>query len=259
MPTPMIPEQYQLSDDYLRFEQETLDFHLSVSHVRYMRWYDIVPQIDPSAHYQVTSFTTLQDVRLGADLLTETFEWVTKRSCSYINHLIPVPADHQIPWQDQWGNSDLNLEHDPWDLTFYPVLEPTAIAHVHRHVTAAAIDQVSRRIIDQALINQQPIGPDAHQEAVRTIAGAFTARYHQRITDGHVIAYQAAHQFATAVSRIAHSLALLKTHGIDLEQHPEYHTMQVFYDREIPPPTHLQMAEIIIADTAPDQGPTSSA
>ena len=39
----------------------------------------------------------------------------------------------------------------------------------------------------------------------------------------------------------------IENHGINLDHHPEYRTYQTFYETGIAPPTHEEMADIIIA------------
>ena len=39
----------------------------------------------------------------------------------------------------------------------------------------------------------------------------------------------------------------IENHGINLDHHPEYRTYQTFYEMGIAPPTHEEMADIIIA------------
>ena len=45
-----------------------------------------------------------------------------------------------------------------------------------------------------------------------------------------------------------YNLYRMDNQGIYLENHPEYRTYQTFYDMVVPPPTHEQMANIIIAE-----------
>ena len=42
----------------------------------------------------------------------------------------------------------------------------------------------------------------------------------------------------------------LENHGINLEDYPEYRTYQTFYEMGIAPPTHQEMANIIIQAVA---------
>ena len=42
----------------------------------------------------------------------------------------------------------------------------------------------------------------------------------------------------------------MENNGINLEEHPEYRTYQTFYDMGISPPTHQEMADIIIAKSS---------
>ena len=44
-----------------------------------------------------------------------------------------------------------------------------------------------------------------------------------------------------------YNLCRMENHGINLDNNPEYRTYQTFYDMGIAPPTHQQMADIIIA------------
>ena len=45
----------------------------------------------------------------------------------------------------------------------------------------------------------------------------------------------------------SYNLYRLKNHGINLGDHPEYRTYETFYEMGIAPPTHEEMADIIIA------------
>ena len=44
-----------------------------------------------------------------------------------------------------------------------------------------------------------------------------------------------------------YNLYRMENHGINLQDHPEYRTYQTFYEMGIAPPSHEQMADIIIA------------
>ena len=44
----------------------------------------------------------------------------------------------------------------------------------------------------------------------------------------------------------AYNLYRLEHYGINLDDHPEYRTYQTFYEMGIAPPTHQEMAHIII-------------
>ena len=44
-----------------------------------------------------------------------------------------------------------------------------------------------------------------------------------------------------------YNLYRIESHGISLEDHPEYRTYQTFYQMEIAPPSHEEMADIIIS------------
>ena len=47
----------------------------------------------------------------------------------------------------------------------------------------------------------------------------------------------------------SYNLHRLRNQGIDLNQHPEFRTYQTFYEMGIAPPSHEEMADIIIAET----------
>lgn len=49
----------------------------------------------------------------------------------------------------------------------------------------------------------------------------------------------------------AHNLYRLEHHGINLDDDPQYRTYQTFYEMGIAPPTHQEMADIIIAKAGP--------
>ena len=45
----------------------------------------------------------------------------------------------------------------------------------------------------------------------------------------------------------------IENHGINLDNHPKYRTYQTFYEMGITPPSHEQMADIIITSLGPPQ------
>ena len=47
----------------------------------------------------------------------------------------------------------------------------------------------------------------------------------------------------------SYNLHRLRNQGIDLDQHPDFRTYQTFYEMGIAPPSHEEMADIIIAKT----------
>ena len=48
----------------------------------------------------------------------------------------------------------------------------------------------------------------------------------------------------------AHNLYRLEHHGINLDDDPQYRTYQTFYEMGIAPPTHQEMADIVIQAVA---------
>ena len=48
-----------------------------------------------------------------------------------------------------------------------------------------------------------------------------------------------------------YNLYLIENHGVNLDDHPEY---QTFYAMGMAPPTHEEMADIIIAKLRPPSG-----
>ena len=51
----------------------------------------------------------------------------------------------------------------------------------------------------------------------------------------------------------AYNLYRLEHHGINLEDHPRYRTYQTFYDMGTAPPSHENMADIIITSLGQPQ------
>ena len=46
----------------------------------------------------------------------------------------------------------------------------------------------------------------------------------------------------------SYNLYRMENNGINLDEHPEFRTYQTFYEMGIAPPTHEEMADIIIGE-----------
>ena len=55
----------------------------------------------------------------------------------------------------------------------------------------------------------------------------------------------------------AYGLARIRRAGVDIDQHPEYRSLQAFYELEVRPPTHQEAADIFTRLFGDGPGPAA--
>ena len=247
-------EHLNLSPEHQRFEDETLAFHLENGQ-NYMRWQTILERVSLDQRYLVVSFGNLRQVQLGQELLDEVHRRVTTRDCSYVNDIQEVDADYDLLPQELYNtftDPDTGREmvddhtHDIWNVDHLMEGSDDAIPFAKMYLGNQGLEDVIDRIIrvNSSEGNDLPLVSRVRGQ----VTEIFSKSMSQRLGDGstHDTAVVFGAQRAGMGFKILYSLARIRDAGVDLDQHPEYRSHQIFFEMGLEPPDHAQVADFII-------------
>ena len=148
-----------------------------------------------------------------------------------------------------------NTNEDPWDLDVLLFL-PDGASPVHPESTTMDIYTamvIAERSRDRDFSDQDALDcckEDVHT-AITYVLGRVEATASPNVDDEtkHRLTMAQLKGMPIEMLDRSYNLHRLRNQGIDLDQHPEYRTYQTFYEMGIAPPSHEQMADIIIAKT----------
>ena len=197
----------------------------------------------------------------GQALLDQVRPVVDSRGCTFINSVTQVSDDHVTPVDKLWITFEdddgtvrvYNHAEDPWEHSNLTTVTPEEAEIVN----AAYNDQIIDRMVDIVIKRRL-------EDYTRTADfDDVLAHTRRAVINGLALTTAAGHNREHAVSTAgaraceafdrAFHLARISAAGINLDDHPEYRSYQIFFDLKMPPPTHAQMADHIIAALAPPQ------
>ena len=180
MMEPLDSAHLLVSDDLLALERAERRFHLEVNGVDYLSWRQLLRRVRTVRRYRVDHFG-LPKVLTGDALLALAHETLVERSCTYIDSLLQVGPEYQIPVEDYWethtdsetGNILVNrAEDDYWNIDFFignddeeidesrtdGILEPVGLS-----VESIAAEVIARRcaeigVADPEAVTETPVG-----------------------------------------------------------------------------------------------------
>ena len=252
-------DRYPVSEDHLRLEREERRFHREVNGTDYISWRRLLRRVSPDSRYRVTHFG-MPTVLTGEEVLALAHATLVDRSCTYIGSVRQVGLEYEIPLEDLWetytdpetGRTLVNGgDEDYWDLSFFLGAEDDqvdeawadgALEPVGMSVEATAEAVIARRCEETGVDD-----PEAATETLwavrRAVARALTGDDAQERTLRQILSIAIGR--AEEVFDRAYGLVRIQRAGVNLDQHPEYRSLQAFFEAGFRPPTHQEAADII--------------
>ena len=92
---------FPVSEHHLRLERAERRFHWEVNGIDYLSWRDLVRRVRPDRRYRVSHFEMPRALN-GDALLALAHETLVDRSCTYIDTILQVGPEYQVPVGDLW-------------------------------------------------------------------------------------------------------------------------------------------------------------
>ena len=261
-----MPEKYQLSPQDKKFEREELRFQRGVNSNIFLTWAQVFKKIKPQGTYQIYDGCT-KKVGRGDQLLDEIHRRVLDSSYTTVMTITEVAQDFEQSTTDLWATytdpktGKTMVERRQGDVWNTDPL--TANPDLAKHVRDFPMNDKMVRILDilaDAVIQQRSIqGPfdeeDLLEKTREAVILAVKQSYSHSLAVGTTA--QVAEQWALqpggeTFDRTYHRERILKR-GIPLDDHPEFHTYQTFFELGMAPPTHQEMADYIIKQLSQEE------
>ena len=250
-----IPDKYRLSPEDRRLERDELRFHRMLNNQHHMTWGQVFQTVRPDRTYQ-TFNGDIRRIHQGQELLDLIHQRVLTKSCTLLETITEVPPDTRQRPEDLWityvdknsGRTMVEYSQDVWATQHLPNADPTLGETVEIPLTEDEIEFLMARIILHRSKEKRLDNPRALDRAKEVMTSVFRktlAGLLQHDLSFHMTMDSAAARASEALDR-AYSLARIEQSGINMDDHPEFRSYQVFYDLGMEPPTHEEMADYII-------------
>ena len=254
-------EAFPINDDILELEWQELYFQRKENSINYLPWKVLARRIKLDKHYRIRRFQH-PEKHTGKDVLKLAYEKLIDRSCTFIDRARQVPATYQIPVEDLWdtfrdpkSGRVLVCGHaqNYWDLSFLigaNKQEAPNITKANRRLEAkgTSVEELAIRIMVHRCEQTGVCDWKAADESIPMVELALASAMESPLC------WQ--HNLDTVVNLImprgseafdkAYSMARMRRAGVDLDMHPEYKSLQVFFEMGMKPPTHKEAADKII-------------
>ena len=219
-------------------------------------------QVSQDATYCV-HYSSLREI-LNSQDLAERIARYPEGDLTHIEYFHQVPADTPQDPKNLWLRKQdpktgavtvTSAAEDPWDRDVILTL-PDGASPVDPEIELLEIYTamvIGHRARDRDLSDEEAL--ERCQPDVRTAITYVLGRIE---TTGASLDAETKHRLTMAQLRgmpvemldRAYNRYRLERHGINLDDHPQYRTYQTFYEMGIAPPTHQEMADIIIQAVA---------
>ena len=188
----------------------------------------------------------------GEEVLALAHETLVERSCTYIDSLRQVGPEYEVPVGDLWethtdpetGRTLVNgSEEDYWGLTLFVgaeeevdeswvdgILEPVGLS-----VESIAAEVIARRCEETDVDD-----PEARAETLWAVRRAVARTLTDEDENGRTLRQllSIARARGEEVFDRAYGLVRMRRAGVYLDQHPEWRSLQAFFEAGFRPPTH---------------------
>ena len=221
-----------------------------------------IAQVCPDTIHCV-HYSSIREITTSQNLVDKISD-CPKGARTHIEHLHQVPSDTSQDPRNQWLRKMepttgsviiINDEEDPWDLAT-PLFLPKDASPVDPGPDRMNIYTnmiIGHRGRNRKFIDQQAL-ERCKKDVQLTItyalgrAEAAAADLDEEIKHIATMAYLGGDP--TEMLDRAYNLYRMENHGINLDDYPEYRSYQTFYEMGIAPPTHQEMADIVIQAVA---------
>ena len=256
------PRYRNLKRQELQTEGYGLQYEKEANSQNYLRWKAILDSVDPNKNYEITQFGSLKVVKRGDELLAYIWARMEDRKVSFVNALRPVADDYQTPNEDLWYEKKVDPatgktlvgdeEENLWQVEGW--FDRATAAQLKKHKLAEPhLDELTERVIRQRC-RERRCDDEAALEAARPhvrqeIQHSYAVLRAQKQTEA--AAQENALFRAMEIFDRAYGRQRMLNAGVDIADHPDLNSYQAFYDRGLAPPTHEEMAEVIIKERGP--------
>ena len=251
-----IPEKYQLSPEDKKFERDELRFQRDINSKRFLTWTKVVKQVKPEKTYQTYDGFN-KEVQKGEALLEKIHRRVLRDSCTGLTNITRMPDGYQQPVADLWNTYKdpktgqtmvTGHQQDVWETDQLTQSDDAA-----RERERFPMNEETARILGDIIVQQRSMQrrcdeEDVLEKAREATVAAVKQSYSLSIAGGKsedAAITWAPGPGAEAFDRTYGRERILKR-GIPLDQRPEWHTYQTFFEMGMAPPTHEEMADYII-------------
>ena len=251
-------DRFPVSEHNLQLEREELRFHREVNGTDYLSWRDLARRIRTDRRYRITHFG-MPRVLTGEDVLALAHETLVDRSCTYVDSLRQVGPEYEIPVEDFWEtHTDPETgetlvsggDENYWDISLFIGAEgevDESWANGILEPVGMSVESIAAKVIARRCEETGVTDPDAGIEtlwAVRSaVARTLTDEDAQERTLRQLLVVAQAR--AEEVFDRVYGLVRMTRAGVDLDQHPDWKTLQAFFEAGFRPPTHQEAADII--------------
>ena len=118
------------------------------------------------------------------------------------------------------------------------------LAIVGLSVEVLAEEVIARRC-EETGVDDPEASPETMWAVRRAVSRGLVHEYHGTRTLGQALFI--ARGRASEVFDRAYAMARIRRAGVDLDQHPEFRSLQAFYELGVRPPTHQEAADVLVA------------
>ena len=250
---PLTQHQRQLQRAEIKFQQQ-------MNHRKYLTWAQVLKRVDPAQSYVISDGYTIT-VLTGAETLQSAYDQVVNDCYTRMTSVAPLdpanPPETKAYWQtyqDPETNRTmvLNHAHDLWSIEQLVTPEDPDQPQDHPDLDQALVRMVADDIVDRRQQERD------HQDQDALAFARPIARQTLRLAILQNLLNQrpADHNFAILALRTeeafdrAYNLRRIQNHGINLDDHPELKSYQTYFELDMLPPTHQQIADYIIEQLA---------
>ena len=219
-------------------------------------------QVSQDATYRV-HYSSIREILHSQDLVDRIASY-PEGSPTHVKHFHQVSADTLQDPRNLWLRKQdpktgavtvTSAAEDPWDLDVIPTMpdgaSPVDPGPSLLDIYAAMV--IGHRAQDRDLSDEQALErckPDV-RTAITYVLGRIEATGTSPDEETkHRLTMARLRGMPVEMLDRAYNLYRLEHHGINLDDHPEYRSYQTFYELGIGPPTHQEMADIIIQAVA---------
>ena len=208
-------------------------------------------------------YSSLREI-LNSQALVDRIARYPEGDRTQIEYFHQVPADTPQDPSNLWLKKQdpttgavtvINADLDPWDLDVILFL-PDCVSPVDADVELLEIYRamvVGLRGRDRDLSDEEALErakQDVHTAITYVLARIEAIGAHLDEETKHQLTMAQLRMMPVEMLDRAYNRYRLERHGINLGDHPEYRSYQTFYEMGIAPPTHQEMADIIIQEAA---------
>ena len=239
---------FPVSEDHLRLERQERRFHRELNGTDYLSWKQLLRRVSPGRRYRVAHFG-MPTVIEGEALLALAHATLVDRSCTYIGSVRQVGPEYEIPIEDYWethtdpgtGRTLVNGSGEKyWDITYFvgaeceEVDEETAdriLKLARLSVESIAAEVIARRCAENG-VNDPEASAETLGAVRRAMARTLTDDDGQERTMRQLLPRGRGEEVFDRV----YGVVRMRRAGLDLDQHPEWRSLEVFYELGVRPP-----------------------